>query len=104
SAKPWTPANARDNVVLHPSRLEQPLRWRRPRMIFVNSMSDLFHELIPPQFVSDVFDVMLVAERHTFQVLTKRPERALELADALPAFEALHRVVKELRGERVTAR
>jgi protein gp37 len=58
STKPWTPANAAENVVLHPERLEQPLRWRRPRMIFVNSMSDLFHELVPDAFIAEVFDVM----------------------------------------------
>jgi protein gp37 len=53
-------------------------------MIFVNSMSDLFHELVPPVFVRRVFDVMTQNERHTFQVLTKRPERARDLADSLP--------------------
>jgi protein gp37 len=83
TTKPWTPANARENVTTHEERLEQPMRWRRPRMIFVNSMSDLFHELVPLEFVRRVFDVMTSTERHTFQVLTKRPERALEIADAL---------------------
>jgi protein gp37 len=84
SSSPWTPGNALENVVLHSERLEQPTKWRRPRMIFVNSMSDLFHELVPLGFVARVFDVMAATERHTFQVLTKRPERALELADRLP--------------------
>jgi protein gp37 len=84
SSMPWTPANASKNVLLHPERLEQPLRWRRPRMIFVNSMSDLFHELVPIEFVQQVFEVMVASERHTFQVLTKRPEWAVELADAVP--------------------
>src|SRR5713226_5428696 len=70
SALPWTPENAAANVVLHPARLEQPLRWRRPRMIFVNSMSDLFHELVPASFVRQVFEVMAAAEQHTFQILT----------------------------------
>ena len=69
---------------LWPGRLEQPLRWRRPRMIFVNSMSDLFHEEIPEEFLRAVFDVMVVAEQHTFQVLTKRHERLAELAPILP--------------------
>jgi len=63
---------------LHPERLEQPLKWRRPRLVFVNSMSDLFHELVPLDFVADVYRVMQEAEQHTFQVLTKRPERAVE--------------------------
>jgi protein gp37 len=75
SSKPWTPANAAENVVLHPERLDQPLRWRRPRMVFVNSMSDLFHEQVPDDFIRQVFDVMRWARQHTFQVLTKRPER-----------------------------
>jgi len=69
---------------LWPARLEQPLRWRRPRMIFVNSMSDLFHEEIPDEFVAAVFDVMVRAEHHVFQILTKRPERLVELAPRLP--------------------
>jgi protein gp37 len=76
SVKPWTPANAAENVVLHPDRLDQPLRWRRPRMIFVNSMSDLFHEQVPDDYIDQVFRVMAEARQHTFQVLTKRPERA----------------------------
>lgn len=65
-------------------RLEVPLRWRRPRTIFVNSMSDLFHERIPTDFVSEVFDVMQRADWHVFQILTKRPERLAALADDLP--------------------
>ncbi len=68
---------------LWPQRLEQPLRWRRPRMIFVNSMSDLFHERIPEPFIRRVFDVMGEASHHTFQVLTKRHERLTELAPRL---------------------
>jgi len=83
TTKPWTPEHALENVVSHADRLEQPRRWRRPRMIFVNSMSDLFHEFVAVDFVQRVFDVMASTERHTFQVLTKRPERALELADGL---------------------
>jgi protein gp37 len=67
-----------------PNRLEQPLRWRRSRMIFVNSMSDLFHEGIPLSYVRSVFDVMVRAEQHTFQILTKRHERLAELAPDLP--------------------
>lgn len=58
-----------------PELLDQPLRWRRPRRIFVNSMSDLFHEDVPDDFIDQVFAVMAIAERHVFQVLTKRPER-----------------------------
>jgi protein gp37 len=83
SPEPWLPANAEMNVRLHPTRLEQPLRWRRPRMIFVNSMSDLFHELVPLDFIARVFDVMGQADRHVFQILTKRHERLAQLAPAL---------------------
>jgi protein gp37 len=78
------PAYEAENVVMHPERLEQPLRWRRPRLIFVNSMSDLFHERVPLSFVSQVFDVMAEAEQHVFQILTKRHERLAEIADELP--------------------
>lgn len=66
------------DVWTHPDRLDQPLRWTRPRRIFVNSMSDLFHEDVPTDFITEVFAVMALAPRHTFQVLTKRPERMLE--------------------------
>ncbi|MGO9754669.1 MAG: DUF5131 family protein [Solirubrobacteraceae bacterium] len=60
---------------LWPERLELPLRWRKPKRIFVNSMSDLFHPDVPEQFVAEVWGTMARAEWHTFQVLTKRPER-----------------------------
>jgi protein gp37 len=83
TAQPWTPAHADENVRVRPERLAQPLRWRRPRMIFVNSMSDLFHELVPLSFIEDVFAVMEEAHWHTFQVLTKRAERLAELAPML---------------------
>lgn len=64
---------------LVPERLADPLRWSEPRMIFVNSMSDLFHPGVPDDYVSRVFDVMSVARWHTFQVLTKRAGRMCEL-------------------------
>jgi protein gp37 len=83
STKPWLPEHARENVLLHEQRLDQPLRWRRPRMVFVNSMSDLFHELVPLAFINRVFEVMGAAEQHTFQILTKRHERLLQLAPEL---------------------
>jgi len=72
------------NLRLWPERLDHPLRWKRPRTIFVNSMSDLFHEDIPDDYVAEVFDVMRRAEQHTFQVLTKRHDRMVELAPHLP--------------------
>ena len=70
-------------VTWHPDALEIPLRWRKPRTIFVNSMSDLFHHEIPDHFVHDVFGVMDRAYWHQYQVLTKRPERVLDLGDQL---------------------
>jgi protein gp37 len=69
---------------LWPQRLHQPLHWREPRRVFVNSMSDLFHENIPDEYVERVFGVMVEAERHVFQVLTKREDRLAELAPSLP--------------------
>jgi len=71
------------DLQIWPHRLEQPLKWSRPRMIFVNSMSDLFHEGIPVAYIAQVFDVMGRAEHHTFQILTKRHERLAELAPSL---------------------
>ena len=75
STKPWTPANAKENVVTHDGRLLLPASWRQPRMIFVNSMSDLWHDLVPDAFVGRVFESMKRAHWHTYQILTKRPER-----------------------------
>jgi protein gp37 len=71
------------DVMTHPERLGQPASIKRPTKIFVNSMSDLFHESVPLAFVQDVFAAMAACERHTFQVLTKRSERVTELAPHL---------------------
>ena len=71
-------------VTLHPDTLEIPLRWRKPRSIFVNSMSDLFHVDVPEPFIRDVFGVMERAHWHRYQVLTKRADRVAELSPALP--------------------
>jgi protein gp37 len=91
TTKPWTPANADENVLLKPHKLREPLRttgeWAGlgtaaaaagktdGKLVFVNSMSDLFHENVPFGFTLEVFKVMAAAERHTFQILTKRAER-----------------------------
>lgn len=69
-------------LAVHPDRLGIPLRWKRPRLIFVNSMSDLFHEQVPDEFIDQVFAVMAMAPQHTFQILTKRPERMRAWAEA----------------------
>ncbi len=71
------------DLKLWPERLSHPFRWKRPRMIFVNSMSDLFHEDIPDAFVQEVFAVMEAAHWHTFQILTKRHERLVDVAHDL---------------------
>jgi len=70
-------------VTLHEHVLEYPLRWKKPQNIFVNSMSDLFHEQVPDYFIFKVFNIMKVANWHRFQILTKRSARLIELASRL---------------------
>jgi protein gp37 len=71
-------------LTLHDHLLEQPLHWKKPQTIFVNSMSDLFHEEVPVEFILRTFDVMRRASWHRFQVLTKRSRRLLELSPLIP--------------------
>ena len=71
-------------VTLQPQVLDAPLRWRKPQVIFVNSMSDLFHDDVPDEHILRVFDVMRRADWHIYQVLTKRPERVAEMDARLP--------------------
>jgi protein gp37 len=71
-------------LTLHERLLRLPLEWKQPRTVFVNSMSDLFHKDVPLEFILRVFATMTQASRHRFQVLTKRPERVVELNDVLP--------------------
>src|SRR3972149_473931 len=70
-------------VTLHEDALALPLAWARPRMVFVNSMSDLFHDRVPLDFVDRVFKTMRLAGQHVFQVLTKRSDRMLEYSRAV---------------------
>jgi len=70
-------------VTLHPEALKEPYRWKKPRVVFVNSMSDLFHKDIPVDFIQRVFTVMNENRQHTFQILTKRSERLRKLAPEL---------------------
>lgn len=70
------------DLTLRPERLDQPLRWKRPRRIFVNSMSDLFHADVPDEYIARVFGVMAAARQHTFQLLTKRHARMRSLLSA----------------------
>ncbi len=67
-----------DPVQLHPDRLDQPLRWTKPSLVFVNSLSDLFHEDVPTEFLEDVWARMCIADHHIYQILTKRPKRMHE--------------------------
>ena len=71
-------------VTLHHDLIDLPRRWKKPRRIFVNSMSDLFHEDVPAEFIAQVFNTINLVPRHTFQILTKRPENALAMAHRLP--------------------
>lgn len=71
-------------LTLHPDQLSLPLRWKRPKKIFVNSMSDLFHEEVTDRFIFQIFEVMKRAEWHLFQILTKRADRLEKLAPHLP--------------------
>ena len=70
-------------LTLQPHMLEVPLRWKKPRTVFVNSMSDLFHKDVPVEYIQRVFAVMKEASQHTYQILTKRSERLLELDPVL---------------------
>ncbi|MEU2996846.1 phage Gp37/Gp68 family protein [Streptomyces sp. NPDC006995] len=66
-------------LATHPDTLTEPLRWKKPRKVFVNSMSDLFHARVPRDFLAQVFAVMAATPQHTYQILTKRPERAARI-------------------------
>jgi protein gp37 len=78
-------------VVTDEKTLAAPLTWRRPRTVFVNSMSDLFHSAVPVEFIAKVWTVMGATPQHTYQVLTKRPERMRDILSQ-PAFDALPNV------------
>lgn len=70
-------------LTLHPHMLSRPLEWKKPSLIFVNSMSDLFHNDVPFEFIIQVFDTMTEANWHQFQILTKRSERLMELSSKI---------------------
>src|SRR5205807_2410938 len=102
-------------VRLDRSSLDIPKSWRKARKIFVNSMSDLFHDAVPAAFVAQVWSVMEATPQHTYQILTKRPERMLEVTQSLPVLknvwlgtsvesaEYLHRI-DELRKVRAAVK
>lgn len=77
------------DVILHPERLELPLRWRGSKRIFVNSMSDLFHDAVPASFIDQVFVMMARATDHTFQLLTKRVDRLVHWHRGGPAMRSI---------------
>lgn len=86
-------------VSCHPEKLDIPLRWTKSRRIFVNSMSDLFHEDVPDEFIDQVFAVMASAPHHTFQVLTKRPERMRTYVSDGSLYDRLQRAAYTIRAE-----
>lgn len=103
-AERWrgTPGHHFENgfdLTLRPERLGQPLRWKRPRRIFVNSMSDLFHADVPDEFIARVFAVMAVAPQHTFQLLTKRHGRMRSLLNSADFVESFQDAVDVLVGD-----
>lgn len=82
---PGHPYEAGFDLRLVPQKLAEPLRWKEPRKIFVNSMSDLFHEEVPDQYIGQVIEVMLAANWHTYQVLTKRAQRLASILKVTPS-------------------
>ena len=89
-AETWgLPADNPFGVRLHPERLEEPLRWSKPSRIFVCSMGDLFHEEVPFQFIHQIWGVMKKCPKHTFIVLTKRPERMKQVVNRIYSLERL---------------
>jgi protein gp37 len=83
-------------VTCHEDVLEIPLRWKRGRRIFVNSMSDLFHEDVPLEFIDKVFSVMALSPQHTYQILTKRPERMREYLEEIPCGTWAHHARRDI--------
>ena len=79
-----------------PEALDQPIRWKKPRRIFVNSMSDLFHPEVPLDVIDRVFGIMLAADHHVFQLLTKRPER---MRDYLGEEDVFHRIIQAAESD-----
>ena len=88
------------DLKLWPERLDLPLRWTRPRRVFVNSMSDLFHAGVPEAFIWQVFAVMSSAQQHTFQILTKRPQRMRRVLSQEDWFDRLEEAAEEVAGRK----
>ena len=101
---PGHPYEVGFDLTLRPERLDLPLSWKRPRLIFVNSMSDLFHEGVPDDYIVRVFETMRAADWHEFQLLTKRPERAAEIAAKLLPWPANVWMGTSIENQRWTCR
>jgi protein gp37 len=86
-------------ITTHPDALAEPLRWKKPRRVFVNSMSDLFHARVPREFLARVFAVMAATPQHTYQILTKRPERAARILTDLCTCGTGHPPGEHFRSE-----
>lgn len=103
TTKPWTIQNEADNVVMKPHKLKEPYLLKEPARIFTNSMSDMFHGVLPDWYIAAMFCVMLHNPQHTFQVLTKRPERTVDWHERFlaaqddPAFIQFREDVKDKR-------
>ncbi len=82
--------------------LTDPIHWHKPRMIFVNSMSDLFHPNVPIDYIAKVYAVMMLANWHTYQVLTKRPERAAEITNSKEFWAMVRHAIVEISGTKLT--
>ncbi len=89
------PADEPFRVTLHPEQMVVPLRWRKPRRVFVCSMGDLFHPDVPDDYVARAFNVMMLAGWHTYQILTKRPARMADLLPRLPELNSGLRVWRD---------
>lgn len=95
---PWTARNAAANVGLKPHKLSEPAQLKEPTRVFVNSMSDLFHPLVPDDYIARVFDVMAEVDHHVYQILTKRPERAATWPGPWPAHVWMGTSVEDQRA------
>ena len=86
SGRDWAKKNREDEVYCDEKSLNIPLHWRKPRRIFVCSMSDLFHPKVPFEFIDKIWDIINISRQHTFQLLTKRPERVVEYVKHIEPF------------------
>lgn len=88
-----------DGAFEHPESLLLPLKWKKPRTIFVNSMSDLFHDNISVDYIAQVYAIMFLANQHTYQVLTKRSNRRREILNSLEFMELLHKYINQFHDK-----